>query len=240
MTSIILTLFSAQQEINNLLIQKLNHLSIFSFIIAFTGGLLTSVSPCIVSSIPIVAIYLNQQEYRFYHTTFLFAGILTSFLGIGISSLFIKQYTWSFLGTIPFLWPALFIVIGLGVLNIIPINVLSSNNIITSKDDHNTTVLNSYLLGTIVGVTISPCSTPITITLLAWITATQQYIEGLYLIFIYSIGYMIPLLILVLSLKNLSIVHLMSQNSYIITYIMGCITLTVGSYSLFKEFLVLL
>nr|YP_009314224.1 Thiol:disulfi de interchange protein [Liagora harveyana]SCW22478.1 Thiol:disulfi de interchange protein [Liagora harveyana] len=241
MNYLVFNLFSIQQNINTLLIQKLSSLSAFSFITALIGGIFTSISPCVVSSIPVATVYLNQKRNKLYHTFTLFAGISTSLIGIGLLSIFIKKYTWAFLGTIPFLWPILFITMGLIVLNIIPGNLpLINENRLTTTQTSKINIIDSYLLGILLGVTMSPCSTPITITLFAWITSTQKYIEGFYLLCTYTIGYILPLLILIISFNNLKIINLMSKKSYIVTNIIGCMTLTTGSYSLFRELLILL
>ena len=241
MNSFTVNLFLVQQNINTILINKLSHISTLSFLTAFIGGIFTSISPCVVSSIPIAVVYLNQKKRKLYHILVLFTGICTSFLGAGIISLFIKQYTWIFLEKIPFLWSIFLIVIGLSVLNIIPTNILLFNTTkFTIKQKNQIHLFDSYLLGIVLGITISPCSTPITITLLAWILSTQNYIEGFYLLFAYTIGYIMPLIVLIISFNNLQTINIMSKKSYIITNMIGCMTLTIGSYSLFKEFLVLL
>ncbi len=240
MTNFTTNLFFAQQLINNMLIGQITTSSSFSFIAAFIGGLFTSISPCVLSSIPIATLYIHQRSNKISNTTTLIGGITTSLLSIGLISIFIKKYTWSFIGAIPLLWPLLLTIIGLNLLELVPLNLFKNpTNYLQDTHKYNE-IINTYFLGIALGITISPCSTPITITILAWISITQKYINGLYLLFMYTLGYIMPLLLSIISLNNFQIVTTVSQKSYIITNILGFTTISIGSYSLFKELLVLI
>nr|YP_009315046.1 Thiol:disulfi de interchange protein [Titanophycus setchellii]SCW23501.1 Thiol:disulfi de interchange protein [Titanophycus setchellii] len=241
MTNFITIIFSAQQFINDILINTINKPSGISFVAAFMGGLFTSISPCVLSSIPIATLYINQRQNKILSTAALCSGLITSLLSIGLISIFIKQYAWSILGKIPLLWPLLITLIGLNLLEIMPIGIFETDNSQwhhTQKSQRG--LITTYLFGIALGVTISPCSTPITITLISWISITQKYVIGIYLLMIYIIGYITPLLISIISFNNFSIISKISKKSYIIVNILGFSSISIGSYSLLKEVLLLL
>nr|YP_009314635.1 Thiol:disulfi de interchange protein [Neoizziella asiatica]SCW23090.1 Thiol:disulfi de interchange protein [Neoizziella asiatica] len=240
MNNFTLNLFSIQQSINNILIEQITTSSGLSFVGAFLGGLFTSIGPCVLGSIPIATLYINQRSKKVYNTVILTGGIATSLLSIGAISIFIKQYTWSFIRTIPLLWPILLTIIGLNLLDIMPFTLFNTSKHDWHDTNKNNNIFYTYFLGFALGITISPCSTPITITILAWITTTQQYINGLYLLLMYTVGYITPLILSILSLNNFQRINILSKKSYIITNVLGFTTISIGSYSLFKELFVIL
>nr|YP_009312794.1 Thiol:disulfi de interchange protein [Helminthora furcellata]SCW21048.1 Thiol:disulfi de interchange protein [Helminthora furcellata]SCW23908.1 Thiol:disulfi de interchange protein [Helminthora furcellata] len=228
-------LYSIQQFVNILLINQITQISFFSFISAFVGGIFTSISPCVLSSIPIAALYINRKTNKIYNTSILISGLCSSLLGIGVFSILLKPYASIILEKIPFIWPILITSVGMSLLGITATNPFTGNINNKSTQKHKDSTLNTYLLGLGLGITISPCSTPITITLIAWINTTQNYTIGLSLLLIYTIGYILPLLISIVSLNTFGIINKLSQNSSIIMNTLGCMTITVGSYSLCKE-----
>jgi cytochrome c-type biogenesis protein len=53
----------------------------------------------------------------------------------------------------------------------------------------------SYLIGLTFGLVASPCSTPVLITLLAWVTETKDPVLGGVLLLSYTVGYVAPLVL---------------------------------------------
>ena len=237
MTDLTITIFSTQQLINAKLINAITNASIFSFLIAFTGGLFTSISPCILSSIPVAVLYINQRKNKFVSTGLLLAGIITALLGIGFISIFLKQFTWPLVSKIPLIWPIIIVFLGLNLLEILQVKAFKGQQNKWYNGEQNQTDMRTYFLGVALGITLSPCSTPITITLIAWISATKQYMTGIYLLFMYTFGYIMPLLISIISINNLNTVQMISRKSYIIVNILGFTTIGTGSYAIFKEIL---
>nr|YP_009315657.1 Thiol:disulfi de interchange protein [Trichogloeopsis pedicellata]SCW24315.1 Thiol:disulfi de interchange protein [Trichogloeopsis pedicellata] len=231
-------LYTIQQYINQILVSQLSTISLVSLITTFTGGVFTSISPCVISSIPFAVLYINRTHHKTPETLTLITGICSSLFTIGLITLTLKKYSWIILGTTPFFWPLVVIILGLSLLEIIPITKnIETMNLTYNQAKKQFSFIQTYAIGVSLGITISPCSTPITITIFGWISTTQQYITGLILLLVYVLGYITPILISILSFNNFNILNLLSKNSYIIMNVLGSITITSGSYSLFKEVL---
>nr|YP_009313817.1 Thiol:disulfi de interchange protein [Hommersandiophycus borowitzkae]SCW22071.1 Thiol:disulfi de interchange protein [Hommersandiophycus borowitzkae] len=231
-----LNIYSIQQNINWFLIKQVNHLSLTNLLITFTGGIFTSISPCVLSSIPVATLYINTTKHKIYNTLILIAGISSAILSIGTITILLKRYSWQIFGAVPFLWPMTIIIIGLSLLEIISINNIDLTK--HKQFGYQDSFLQTYIIGIGLGLSISPCSTPITMTLIAWINTTEKYVQGFILLLLYVVGYITPIIISIISLKNLEKLIYLSKKSYIIINILGCITVTSGSYYLFKEILI--
>nr|SCW22889.1 Thiol:disulfi de interchange protein [Nemalion sp. H.1444] len=230
------TLYSIQQHVITILINQTNNITLISVITAFGGGLITSVSPCVVYSIPFVAVYVNRHTKKRINLVFLISGICTSLLIIAMSSIIVKRSYWNLFNKVPFLWPIVIIILGLSLLNLIKINLFTSEKgVKLTKVDTSNSFIATYCVGFSLGITISPCSTPITVGLLAWINSTQNYFVGSLLLLIYLLGYATPLIMTSLSLTNINQLMRLSRTSTKVIPIAGCTTIIVGSFSLFKE-----
>nr|YP_009312997.1 Thiol:disulfi de interchange protein [Dermonema virens]SCW21251.1 Thiol:disulfi de interchange protein [Dermonema virens] len=236
MNNILVNMYSLQSSINTLLINNINHISLASSVTAFTGGVLTSISPCVISSLPIATLYINSKSNKISSTVTMFTGILTSFLSIGIISILLRDKYWQLAGSLPLISPFFLIIIGMSLIGAIPISFLDNTNIsVIKKYELHNPWQQAYFTGLGIGLAISPCSTPITITLLAWINSTENYITGIYLLLIYLCGYMMPFVVLIISINNFPQIKILSKYSSISVSVVGCIIMTTGSFTLFKE-----
>ena len=57
-------LYTLQQLANELVTSQLNHLSVLSIAIIFVAGLLTSMTPCMLSMLPITIGYIGAYENK--------------------------------------------------------------------------------------------------------------------------------------------------------------------------------
>nr|YP_009313201.1 Thiol:disulfi de interchange protein [Dichotomaria marginata]SCW21455.1 Thiol:disulfi de interchange protein [Dichotomaria marginata] len=233
-----LYLYSIKQQINNILIHQLNEISVFSFLILFIGGLLTSINPCMLSSLPFTIIYIKEKQKRFTDIFLLLIGISTSLFAIGISGLLLKEKYWYLFNSIPFIWSIFIILLGCNLLNILNFSVTPSKTFKLLHFTDNRS-LKAYITGINIGIGISPCSTPILITLIIWISSTEQFIIGFTCLTIYIIGYIFPLTLTIfyfqIFMNNNFINHIWDHISKII----GCLTISIGSFLLSHEIFLL-
>nr|YP_009313613.1 Thiol:disulfi de interchange protein [Helminthocladia australis]SCW21867.1 Thiol:disulfi de interchange protein [Helminthocladia australis] len=236
-----INLYSLQQYINEVFISQINNKSLTSLLTAFIGGIFTSISPCVLSSLPVTTLYVNNTNNKITSTVTIVAGISTSLLCIGIASTVIKKQYWHIAGTIPWISPILIIIVGMSLLDVIPIGYLGQGvNAGYLQNNRINSWQKTYFIGLVMGLAMSPCSTPITITLLAWINTTKQYSTGIYLLLTYIIGYITPLIISIISFDSFAKIKLLSKYSSSSIYLIGCIIIATGSFSLFKEIFKLL
>ncbi|MGD1903883.1 MAG: cytochrome c biogenesis protein CcdA [Geitlerinemataceae cyanobacterium] len=192
-------IYDLSQWANGLVGEQLAHLSPLSFGIVLGAGLLTSLTPCMLSMLPIAVGYISGYESEsrtgaFVQSLWFAFGLATTLAGLGIvAALFGRVYGQIGIG-LPIAVSAIAILMGLNLLEIVPLQLpnLGGTDWISEGWPHS---LRSYLLGLTFGLVASPCSTPVLATLLAWITTTGDPVLGSGLLLAYAIGYVLPLVV---------------------------------------------
>lgn len=164
----------------------------FDFLIAFFGGVLASLTPCVYPLIPVSAGYIvgNAQNSRI-------KGLFLSFFyvsGIAI--------TYSFLGMLAVLTGSIFgkfsshpavnlisgiiiFIFGLAMFDLFQFNFISNLKLPAIRKG---SYLSALLFGLVSGLMISPCLTPILASILAYLSITKNVFYGAFLLFCFSYG----------------------------------------------------
>ncbi len=172
------------------ILESLSHLmtgSAAAPIAAFIAGVITSLTPCSLSQIPLVLGYVGKEASpgKAFRLSLVYAaGSAVTFTAFGIAA--------SLLGTLlgaAFSW--WYIVLGIimllmalqiwGIINIAPSTYLAAKN-------RHRGYLGALIAGVIGGIFSSPCSTPVLIALIAMIAASESTVKGAVLMLLYSIG----------------------------------------------------
>lgn len=192
-------LYELEQFANNLVSNQLTHLSLVSVGIIFMAGLLTSLTPCMLSMLPITIGYIGGYETKSRlqaaaQSTWFALGLATTLAGLGIIAAFVgKVYGQVGIG-LPIIVSIVAILMGLNLLEALPFQLPSFGGLEWISQDLPEGV-RSYLIGLTFGVVASPCSTPVLATLLAWVATTQDLILGAVLLLSYTAGYVAPLIL---------------------------------------------
>ncbi len=192
-------IYQLEQFANSLVSNQLTHLSVVSVGIIFVAGLLTSLTPCMLSMLPITIGYIGGYEAKSRlqaaaQSTWFALGLATTLAGLGILAGFIgKVYGQVGIG-LPIIVSIIAILMGLNLLEALPLQFpsLGETNWISPDLPAG---LRSYLLGLTFGLVASPCSTPVLASLLGWIANTQDLILGAVLLLSYTVGYVAPLIL---------------------------------------------
>ena len=193
-------LYNFSQLANNQVLQQLNQLSLVSIAVIFTAGLLTSLTPCTLSMLPITIGYISScdddrtSSSGFVQSLWFALGMATTLAGLGITATLLgKVYGQIGIG-LPLIVGAIAILMGLNQLELLPLRMPAGLGLEwISKDLPRG--LRSYLIGLTFGLVASPCSTPVLATLLAWIGTTQNPLLGAGLLLSYAVGYVAPLVL---------------------------------------------
>lgn len=222
------------------LAQIINESGWLAPILAFCAGVLTSFTPCSLSSIPLVIGYVGGTGRSDTKTAFRLsitfaAGSAVTFSALGV----IASLAGKLIGTSASWW---YIVLGIlmvlmalqtwGIFEIIPSSYLLSKN--TKKG-----FIGAFLAGILGGVFSSPCSTPVLIALLAIVAGKGSILWGILLLMLYSIGHGI---LAVIAGTSIGMVQKLSSNtkygkaSTVLKMLMGTLILLVGFYMFYLGF----
>lgn len=229
-------MYQLQQFAESLVSNQLAHLNLVSFGVIFLAGLLTSVTPCMLSMLPITIGYIGgyQAQSRLQallQSTWFSLGLATTLAGLGIIAASLGRIYGQIGIGLPLVVSLIAIVMGLNLLDILPLRfpTLSATDWITEELPP---ALRSYLLGLTFGLIASPCSTPVLGALLAWVASTQDLFMGAVLLLAYTAGYVTPLILagtFTASLKKL--LELRKWSGWI-NPVSGALLLVFGVYSL--------
>lgn len=193
------TLYQIEQFADHLVSYQLGHLGIVSIGIIFLAGLLTSLTPCMLSMLPITIGYIGGYESQdrlqaTIQSTWFALGLATTLAALGIIATAIgKVYGQIGIG-LPIIVSLIAIAMGLNLLELLPINFPSLGATDWIGEDLPRSI-RSYLLGLTFGLVASPCSTPVLATLLAWVATTGDLLIGAALLIAYAAGYVAPLIL---------------------------------------------
>ena len=188
------------------------------FISAFLLGTLSIFSPCSFVIIPIIASDLKAKLSRI---TLFLVGILTTYMLLGIGAIFTGKLLTSFLGGwLYVLAGSITLLAGLQMFGAFHIQLPSFQ----------TSAKSAYGKGIIFGGVILSCATPLLAAVLALITTAQNSLAGLFIMFLFSLGFISPFLVFSFLITDHQISDkILKYNNYI-TYMGGFLLIGVSLY----------
>lgn len=192
-------LYELEQFADTLVSSQLIHLSWASIAIIFTAGLLTSLTPCMLSMLPITIGYIGGYETKnrlqaAIASTWFALGLATTLAVLGVVAALVGQVYGQVGIGLPIIVSIIAILMGLNLLEALPLQLPSFGGTDWVSKDLPPAV-RSYLIGLTFGVVASPCSTPVLATLLAWIATTGDLALGAGLLLAYTAGHVAPLVL---------------------------------------------
>jgi len=232
-------LYQLQTFANQQVLTQLNHLSILSLSIIFLAGLLTSLTPCMLSMLPLTIAYIGQNPEQtrgqsFRQSTYFALGLATTLAPLGIFAALLGKIYGQIGLSLPIFVSAIAIVMGLNQLELIPLSLPSLGTTDWIKSDF-PQALRAYLIGLTFGLIASPCSTPVLATLLAWVASTQDWLLGSVFLLTYTWGYVLPVMIVGLFMGSLKRLLALRQWSQWINPLSGTLLIGFGVFSLLSR-----
>jgi cytochrome c-type biogenesis protein len=193
------TLYAVGQYANTLVTQHLTHITWVSLGILWLAGLMTSLTPCTLSMLPIMVGYMGGYEAKGRWSAIAQAsgfalGLATTLAGLGLVAGALGHVYGQVGIGLPIIVSVLAILMGLNLLEALPLPMPNFGNLDFWQEGL-PIALKSYLLGLSFGLVASPCSTPVLATLLAWISTTGDPWLGAGLLLAYTMGYVSPLIV---------------------------------------------
>ncbi len=175
----------------------LNHLSqsltgnpLLAYLGVFAGGILSSSSPCVLATIPLVIGYVggyaggDRRKALLYSLTFIL-GLSITFTILGAIASFIGGLFGVAGRTWYFVVGGIAVAIGLHLIGLYELNLPVPVHLQPKQRG----ILGAFLLGLIFGIVSSPCATPVLVLILTFVAAKGEVLYGTSLLFVYAIAH---------------------------------------------------
>ncbi len=210
-----------------------------SFALAFTAGLLSFFSPCVLPLVPAYISFvtglsieeLTHSKFTLrplFNTIGFIAGFSTIFITLGASSSLIGQFLLEYQSVLRVAGGILTILFGLFVLGILRLNFLMRERRFHVHRGA-TGIISAFLIGISFSVGWTPCIGPILGTILIYAGSHASASYGLKLLAIYSLGLAIPFMLATFAV-NIFFTYTRKLDKFmrIITFASGMILIIFG------------
>nr|YP_009326585.1 thiol:disulfide interchange protein [Membranoptera platyphylla]AMJ16842.1 thiol:disulfide interchange protein [Membranoptera platyphylla] len=228
-----ISLYYLQQKIASFLFLEITTIKPIIVLVLFFSGILTSVTPCFISIVPLSISYINSNSDGYNYKNILLLGICTSLFIVIFSMSFVNYSFFLFFKGIPFISFFTLMLIALDLLQVLNFsNYLNSfyvNNL-NKKKTYNNLIIKSYFTGCIIGFTTVPCSSPIILLINFWLHHSDQILFSFIYLIIYLMGSIIPLFFIFNVILNYIQLYILSYVWNTIIPFMGCFLLSISTF----------
>lgn len=212
-----------------------------SFGVAFLGGLVAGLGPCVLPMIPAIVGYVAghatdggavglKATLRALGLTSVFVlGMSLVFTAIGVAAGLLGRAlivgAWAY-----WVLAAICLALGLQMLGLIDLRFDAINRLLPVKRPERRGVMGAFVFGMLFGVVASPCSTPILAAIAALAAARGSAVQGGALLFVYGLGKGVPLLALGVASGSLSLMKGFSKATGTLTKIGGGVLIVAAAY----------
>jgi cytochrome c-type biogenesis protein len=214
-----------------------------SALIAFSAGVLSFVSPCVLPLVPSYITYITGVSFKdltaegerkrlrwitLSHSLLFILGFSTIFVLMGASASYLGQVLIRYQYWIMKAGGVLIILLGIHFTGIISLPFLQMEKRIELRK-RPLGYLGSFLVGVVFAAGWTPCIGPILSTILLYASTSQNYMTGIFLLGVYSMGLGIPFLFCSLAFNSfLSAFEKMKRYMRVVTVVSGCFLIVIG------------
>ena len=185
----------------------MDSISQVSLFAAFSAGLLSFVSPCVLPLVPSYVSYItglsveklaNVEEREHYRSLIIvnsllfIAGFSTVFIAFGASASLIGQLLYEYQDIIRKVGGILIMIFGLYLTGVLKLSVFMTERRLLHFESRPVGYLGSFLIGTAFAAGWTPCVGPVLGTILAYASTTESMSGGIMLLSAYSLGLGLP------------------------------------------------
>lgn len=212
----------------------LGEASLVTFLAIYAAGVLTSISPCVLSMVPVlvglIGGYSEPSRFRaLLLSVFFVLGMASTFALLGVAAVSLGTVFGKVGAGWYYVVAAVSILMGLQLLGVWDFQFPAVKIIPPKVSGY----FGAYGTGLLFGIVASPCATPVLVAILALVSSTGKVFFGALLLFCYGLGHGLPLLIVGTftgAVKKLALVRKWTHN---INYFTGTLLILVGLYFLY-------
>lgn len=167
--------------------------------LAFLGGVLTSLTPCIYPMIPITASIVGGQAVGAARPSKRRAVALTFAYVLGLALVYatlglLAGMTGTMFGTVStnpwlhFVIANLLILAALAMLDVIPVRLPAAVTARAASVGEGGRVTGAFVMGAASGLVAAPCGAPVMAAVLTWVSLTKSAMLGFLYLFVFSLG----------------------------------------------------
>ena len=163
---------------------------LIAYLGVFIAGLISSASPCVLITIPLVISFVGGYaegdiKKSFAYSLFFVIGLSITFTILGA----IASIAGTLMGDVGGFWKyilsAVAIIMGLQMMGILNFQLPAPKMVKTEQKG----LLGAFLLGMLFGVASSPCATPVLALILTLVASKQNILYGISLLFVYALAH---------------------------------------------------
>jgi cytochrome c biogenesis protein CcdA len=170
--------------------QSLSENPSLAYLGVFIGGILSSSSPCVLATIPLVIGYVggysegDRRKALLYSLIFIL-GLSITFTALGAIASFLGGFFGLFSRAWYFIAGGIAVIIGLHLIGLIEWNLPVPVHLQPKRKG----ILGALLLGIFFGIISSPCATPVLALILTFVASKGEVVYGTSLLFVYALGH---------------------------------------------------
>jgi cytochrome c-type biogenesis protein len=221
----------------------MSHLPEVSVFIAFSAGLLSFVSPCVLPLVPSYITYITGVSFHeltgaesksklrwvtIFHSLLFISGFSTIFILMGASASYVGQLLAQHQYWIMKVGGVLIIILGIHFTGIITLPFLQMEKRLELRKKP-LGYLGSFFVGVIFAAGWTPCIGPILSTILIYASTSKNFYTGILLLATYSLGLGAPFFLSSLAFNSfLSAFEKMKRYMRVITLVSGLFLIVIG------------
>jgi cytochrome c-type biogenesis protein len=215
---------------------SLQTISPLAFVLVFLGGVVTSIGPCNLATIPLIVGYVggshNMTRYRAFTLSLAFAvGLALTFMLLGVAAALIGGLIGASARWWYYLVAAICFVIGLNMLGVLRFNLSMAFGGLRERIGLKG-VPGALALGLVSGLVATQCATPVLVAILTYVMAKGALLYGAALLFVYALGRGVPVVLAGTFTGALKSFQKLGRWTGVIEKASGVIVIGVGFYFL--------
>jgi cytochrome c-type biogenesis protein len=180
--------------------ETLQNISLLGFVLVFLGGLVTSLGPCNVATIPLIVGFVggsaDLSRRRSFSLSLAFAlGLAVTFVLLGVAVALVGGMVGVAMRGWYYLVAVICFVIGLQMLGVLQLQIPTwfgrlRERVVTIKGTPG-----AFALGLVSGLVASQCATPVLAAILTYVMLKGALVYGAALLFVYALGRGVPVVL---------------------------------------------